>query len=164
MLKKTLFDQFNRSYATNGWFVAVRRAVVGVTVEQALWKPHDADVNCIWETLNHLTYYNNAYLQRFKGIDYKYDAGSNNETFSFGDVDAAQWLEDVERFDAVMTEWLDLIEAADEAKFLQPISAEINIPWADAIATINAHNAYHAGQIVLLLRLQNVWDLEKGVK
>lgn len=34
MLKKTLIDQFHRSYATNGWFVAVRNAVAGVTVEQ----------------------------------------------------------------------------------------------------------------------------------
>ncbi|QQS32058.1 MAG: DinB family protein [Acidobacteriota bacterium] len=164
MLKTTLFNQFNRSYASNGWFVAVRNAVIGVTVEQALWKPDDVDLNCIWEILSHITYYNNAYLQRFKGIDYKYDAGSNNETFSFGDVDPAQWLEDVERFDAVMTEWRELIETADEGKFTENVSSDIQISWADTIATINAHNAYHAGQIVLLLRLQNVWDLEKGVK
>lgn len=164
MLKKTLLDQFHRSYATNGWFVSVRRAVVRVTVEQACWKPSDADVNCIWETLSHLTYYNNAYLQRFKGFDYKYDVGSNNETFSVGEYETAEWLADVERFDAVMTEWIDLLDAADEYKLTQPISADIPMPWADAIATINAHNAYHAGQIVLLLRLQNIWNLENGVK
>lgn len=164
MLKKILIDQFNRSYATNGWFVSVRRAVVGVTVEQALWKPDDADVNCIWEMLSHLTYYNNAYLRRFKGIDYKYDVETNNETFSVGEYETAEWLADVERFDAVMTEWLDLLDAADESKFTRDVSADIQISWADTIATINAHNAYHAGQIVLMLRLQNVWNFESGVK
>ncbi|CAN5298504.1 hypothetical protein BH20ACI2_BH20ACI2_26190 [soil metagenome] len=30
MIKKTLLDQFDRSYNVNGWFVAVRNAVEGL--------------------------------------------------------------------------------------------------------------------------------------
>ncbi len=162
MIKKTLLDQFDRSYNVNGWFVAVRNAVEGLTVEQAAWKPEDS-VNCIWESLSHITYYNNAYLQRFKGIDYQYDVSSNNETFSVGEYEESEWQADVARFDAVMSEWRDLLEWTDESKFSQPISAEIKSTWADLIATVNAHNAYHGGQILLLRKLQGSWNPEKGV-
>ena len=83
-MKQFLLDQFATCYDHNAWFVAVRHAVDGLSVEQAAWKPAD-DVNCIWETLSHLTYYNHAYLQRFKGLDYEYDVSSNDETFSTGE-------------------------------------------------------------------------------
>jgi uncharacterized damage-inducible protein DinB len=157
-----MLNQFDRSYDKNGWFVAVRNAVEGLTVEQAAWKPEDS-VNCIWESLSHITYYNNAYLQRFKGIDYQYDVSSNNETFSVGEYEEAEWQADVARFDAVMTEWRDLLESTDESKFSQPVSAEIRSTWADLIATVSAHNAYHGGQMVLLRKLQGAWDPQKGV-
>lgn len=161
--REALIRQFTACYDKNGWFVAVRNAVVGLEVEQACWKPDDIDVNCIWEMLSHITYYNNAYLQRFKGVDYKFDVASNNETFSVGEYEEAEWQADIARFDAVMTEWRQLIETADEYRLSQPVSAEILTPWADVIATINAHNAYHSGQIVLLRKLQGSWDPSKGV-
>jgi uncharacterized damage-inducible protein DinB len=163
MDKQTLLKQYDRCYNENGWFVAVRKAIVGITVDDAVWKPDNVDINCIWEILSHITYYNNAYLQRFKGIDYKYDVGTNNETFSVGECEDAEWLADVERFDAVMAEWRTLIEEAPESKFNEPISSEIRSTWADLIATVNAHNAHHGGQIVLLRKLQGNWDPEKGV-
>jgi hypothetical protein len=70
MIKETLLKQYDRCYNKNGWFVAVRNAVDGVTAEQAAWKPEGSD-NSIWESLAHITYYNNAYLQRFKGIEFR---------------------------------------------------------------------------------------------
>jgi hypothetical protein len=68
MEKEILLEQFDRCYNNNGWFVAVRNALEGVTALQAIWKPEGSD-NSIWETLAHISYYNNAYLQRFKGVD-----------------------------------------------------------------------------------------------
>lgn len=110
-MKQFLADQFATCYDTNGWFVAVRNSVEGINVEQAAWKPAD-EVNCIWETLSHLTY-NNAYLQRFKGIDFEYDVSSNDETFSTGEYTEDDWRAEVARCDAVMTEWRTLIESAE---------------------------------------------------
>lgn len=162
MNKETLLKQFDRCFNEDGWFVAVRNAIEGLTVEQAAWKPEDS-VNCIWETLSHITYYNNAYLQRFKDIDYQYDVSTNDETFSTGEYTEANWQADVSRFDAVMTELRDLIASAGEAKFGQPVSAENSASWAELIANINAHNAYHGGQILLLRKLQGSWNPEKGV-
>lgn len=162
MLKNRLMRQFDNCFNKDGWFVAVRNAIDGLNVEQAAWKPNDS-VNCIWETLSHLTYYNHAYLQRFKGIGYEYDVADNNETFSTGEYTEGDWQADVARFYAVMTEWRQLIAAADESKFLKPVPTNASSNWADLIADVNAHNAYHTGQIVLLRKLAGSWDSSEGV-
>ena len=161
-IKTTLLQQYDRCYSENGWFVAVRNTVEGVTAEQAAWKPDGSD-NSIWESLSHINYYNNAYLQRFKGIDYQYDVADNDETFRSGASSEDEWQAEVAKFDSIMTEWRGLIEAAEEAKFDQPISAENSANWAELIANVNAHNAYHGGQILLLRKLQGSWNREKGV-
>lgn len=161
-IKGLINTQISNSFDTNGWFVAVMNALDGVNVEQACCKPTD-DVNCIWETLAHLTYYNHAYVERFKGIDYEYDVSSNDETFSVGEYDEATWQSEIARFRTVMSEFRDLIEAADEAKFAEPVSASDQTKWATLILNIASHNAYHAGQIMLLRKLQGSWDTSKGV-
>lgn len=75
-MKDYLLKQFSACYDENGWFVAARNALEGLTAEQADWSPEGSD-NSIWETLTHITYYNNAYLQRFKGIDFEYEISTN---------------------------------------------------------------------------------------
>lgn len=160
--KENLLKQYDRCYNENGWFVAARNAIEGLTADQAGWKPDESD-NSIWESLAHLSYYNYAYLQRFKGIDYQYDVADNDETFNSGDQSEAQWRTEVARFDAIMIDWRELIEAADESKFEQPVSAENSATWAELISNVNAHNAYHGGQILLLRKLQGSWNPKKGV-
>ncbi len=155
--------QISNSFDENGWFVAVKNALNSVDVKMACWKPDGSDIKCIWETLSHITYYNNAYLQRFKGISYEYDIATNDESFSTGEYDEASWQADVGKFDAVMTEFRELIATADENKFSEPVSAENQTKWATLILNIAAHNAYHAGQIMLIRKLRGSWDTAKGV-
>ena len=64
-LKELLLHQFDNCYDQNGWFVAVRNVIEGVTAEQAAWKAEGTN-NSIWESLAHVTYYNNAYVQRYR--------------------------------------------------------------------------------------------------
>ncbi len=160
--KAILLRQYDRCYNVNGWFAAVRNVISDISVVQAAWKPVD-EVNCIWESLSHITYYNNAYLQRFKGLSYEYDVSSNDETFSVGEYDEAAWQGDVARFGSIMDEWRKLIEGVPEAKFSETISSENHATWAELISDVNAHNAYHGGQIVLLRKMQGVWNENSGV-
>lgn len=162
MLKELLLKQFSTCYDQNGWFVALRNALDGVTAEQAVWRPLGAD-NSIWEMVAHLSYYNNAYLQRFKGIDYEYDVPDNDATFRGGEADEAEWQAEVEKFDALMNEWRELLTAADESKFDEAVPQKGERKWGELLADINAHNAYHGGQILLLRKLQGAWDRAKGV-
>lgn len=162
-MKEILERQFSLCFDENGWFVAVRNALEGVTYEQAAWKADASNDNCIWEMLSHITYYNNAYLQRFKGIEFEYDVENNDQTFTTGEYTESDWQADVAQFDAVMNEFRELIRAADESKFNEPVPTNTSRKWWEVIADINAHNAYHGGQILLLRKLQGAWNPERGV-
>jgi uncharacterized damage-inducible protein DinB len=158
--KTFLLGQFTACHDKNGWFVALKNAIAGVTAEQAAWKPDGAD-NSIHEIINHLNYYNNAYLQRFKGIDYEYTAADNDATFDEGE--AGSWDAEVARFDAIMNEWRELIGKADDSKFEELAPPSNESKWRTVISNINTHNAHHGGQIVLLRKLQGSWDSSGGV-
>ena len=73
------------------------------------------------------------------------------------------WSAEIVRLDAIMNEFRDLIRNADDNKFDEPVSETNKASWATLISNINAHNAYHAGQILLLRKLQGSWDRSKGV-
>ena len=158
--KENLIKQVGNSYDTNGWFVATKNAIANVTPEQADWKPDGAD-NSIREIINHLNYYNNAYLQRFKGEVYDYKVADNDETFDVGEAES--WEAEAARFDSIMSEWRALLEKADEAKLNELAPPNNTMSWWQLIASINAHNAHHGGQIVLLRKLQGSWDSGTGV-
>jgi len=160
-MKKFLLGQFAACYDTNAWFVAVKNALDGVTAEQAAWKPESAD-NSIWEIVSHLNFYNYAYVERFKGVDYQYPVDDNDATFVGGGSDA-EWEAEKARLDSILIEIRELIAAADESKFDEPVSAENPAKWKVLISNLNTHNAYHSGQIMLLRKLQGGWDRSKGV-
>jgi uncharacterized damage-inducible protein DinB len=161
--KELLLEQFTVSYDRNGWFVALKNALVNLTAEQAAWKPEGAD-NSIWEILAHLNYYNRAYLERFKGVDYQYTKSSNDETFAGGENDSEEaWQAEVAEFGVIMDGWREQLEAAPEEKFAELYQPKNESAWGSYITQINMHNAHHGGQIVILRKLQGSWDSAKGV-
>lgn len=161
--KEILLRQFTLAYDENGWFVALKNALRNLTAEQAAWRPENLD-NSIWEILAHLNYYNFAYIERFKGVDYVYPAADNDATFAGGaEVSDEAWQAEIERFDAIMTEWRGLLAAAADAKFDEPVSASNAAHWDALLSHVNLHNAHHGGQIVVIRKLQGSWDASKGV-
>lgn len=161
--KQILLEQFTAAYDQNGWFVALKNAIANLTAEQAAWKPENAD-NSIWEILTHLNYYNNAYLERFKGVDYVYQISSNDESFASDKVMSEEsWQAELLEFERIMSEWRELLESAEDEKFAQLYSPKHKSAWTSVITHINLHNAHHGGQIVLLRKLQSSWDSSKGV-
>ena len=162
MVKDLLLEQFTACYDKNTWFVALKNTLEGVTADEAVWKPENSD-NSISETVSHLNYYNFAYVERFKGIDYQYPADDNDATFKAGEATEQAWNAEIARLDAIMTEFRGLIANADDSKFDDAVSQTNKASWATLISNINAHNAYHAGQILLLRKLQGSWDRSKGV-
>ena len=162
MNKTTLLEQFTACYDKNTWFVALKNTLEDVTAVDAVWKPAGAD-NSIWEIVSHLNYYNYAYVERFKGVDYEYSADDNDATFLTGDVTNEAWNAEISKLNAIMTEFRGLIEATDESKFDQAVSATNQVSWGTLVSNINAHNAHHGGQIVLLRKMQGSWDRAKGV-
>ena len=95
-------------------------------------------------------------------MDYKYPTDDNDETFD-GRGSEDDWQASVARFTNVMNEFRDLILAAAESKFAAPVSETNQASWGKLILMISAHNAYHAGQIILIRKMQGSWNPEKGV-
>ena len=160
--KEILLKQFTACYDENGWFVALKNALNNLTAQQAAWKMDNLD-NSIWEILAHLNFYNEAYLKRFKGIAVDYSNVENSETFASEDVSETAWRAEVDKFDAMMTEWRELLESADETKFDEAVSATNKASWSALLSHVNLHTAHHGGQIVILRKIQGSWDASKGV-
>ena len=163
MIKEILLEQFKTCYDENGWFVALKNALNNLSVQDAAWKADGAD-NSIWGILAHLNFYNERYLKRFRGEQVEKLDLENSETFS-GAENASEedWQAEIERFDRIMSGWREAIEQADEARLAEQVSKKHDNLWANVIADINAHNAHHGGQIVILRKLQGSWDAAKGV-
>ncbi|MGD9588549.1 MAG: DinB family protein [Pyrinomonadaceae bacterium] len=158
MLKETLLHQFGVCYDQNEWFVAIKNAVDGLTAEEAAWKPAGTE-HSIWELVNHLSHDNNSLLHRVLGVEYGSPAANNDETFF---SPSGSWAADLERFEAIMTRWRDLLEIIDDAKLAERVPPRNELAEIE-IANMNAHNAYHGGQILLIRKLQGAWDPQNGV-
>jgi uncharacterized damage-inducible protein DinB len=162
-VKQILQDQFNNCYEENGWFVALKNALAGVTVEQALWKAEGFD-HSVWEAVYHLTFWNERWRKRFVGEPLEAGAIVIAETFQAPeDPTEADWQAAIERLYAVMDFWKDALSNITEEKLNEQVSEKYEAPWSSPLANINIHNAYHTGQIVVIRKLQGSWDAEKGV-
>ncbi len=151
-LKGILLEQLRSTHDQTGWFVPADVAVAGLTPEQASWKDR-AGNHSVGQLVNHLAFWNERALEKFKGEKQAAFSGNNDETFN--NFDTKSWAATVKRFDEGMTAWEKAVEAADDAALKQ---------WASEIAHIGAHNAYHIGQIVYVRKEQGSWDASKGVK
>jgi uncharacterized damage-inducible protein DinB len=151
-LKGVLLEQLRSTHNKAEWFVPANTAVAGLTPEQASWTDKSGN-HSVGQLANHLVFWNQQALAKFKGEKPAKFSGNNDETFN--SFDAKSWSATVEQLDAVMTAWEKAVEAADDKKIAES---------ASQIAHVGTHNAYHIGQMVYVRKLQGVWDPEKGVK
>jgi len=158
-MKEILLEQHTACYDENNWFVSLKTVLDGVTAEQAVWKPEGAD-NSIWETVNHIIFWNERWLQRYRGELNEPQDVDNDTTFDSNEID---WQATLDKLTAVMDEWREKLEAITDEKLESPVNAAYQAPWLSPLAQQNIHNAYHIGQILLLRKLQGSWDPSKGV-
>lgn len=151
-LREVLLEQFRNTWNNQDWFVPVMKALDGVTAKQAAWKPADS-AHSIGELAYHIWYWNKEQLDKFYGRKPQAFSGDNSETFTAFTEEA--WAKTVKDLNDVMQGLETAIRTADEVKLRQ---------WASAFDHINTHTAYHTGQILYVLKLQGIWDSNKGVK
>lgn len=151
-LKSILLEQLKSTHTSEEWFVPANIAIEGLTAEQANWKDSNEN-HSIAQLTTHLIFWNEQSLAKFKGETPAAFDGNNKETFS--PVNKDTWAATVKKLDDVLTEWENVIEAADDAKLAS---------WYSTIAHIGTHNAYHIGQIIYIRKMKGWWDDSKGVK
>lgn len=157
--KGVLLEQFTAGYDKDDWFVSLKTVLDGVTAEQAAWKPEGVD-NSIWETVNHIAYWNERYLQIWwKEMTDPQDV-ENKSTFHSDETD---WNATLRNLYRVMDEWRDELGSLDDMRLKEPVAKKDQREWWIPLGHQNIHNAYHIGQILLLRKLQGSWDPQKGV-
>ncbi len=149
-------------FVKKNWFVSLTESLEGLTPKQAAFKDSDAN-HSIKEIVNHVTFWNEYYLNIFKGIPVKETAVDNDSTFSAnGTRNGVGWEELLEKLKKVSSEWQDELSKAGVKK-LQSNFPNSSEAWASVISNIIMHSAYHTGQIVVLRKQHGNWDKKFGV-
>src|SRR5437868_5577606 len=80
-LKSILLEQLKTTHNVKDWFVPVNIALEDLTPEQAMWKDSSGN-HSIAQLANHLIFWNQQQLAKFKGLPELPFNGNNDETFS----------------------------------------------------------------------------------
>ena len=157
-----LSAQMAATYRVKNWFVPLRTALKKLSVEEAKWKP-SKNSNSIYEILFHLNFWNERYLQRFKGLPTGPSISSNDESFGNKNKNLTPALlkRELKRTESILKEFEKAVSKSREAKLKSIKPKEIRQPWHEVIGNINLHNAYHAGQILMLRKMKGNWDTKK---
>ncbi|QDP41399.1 DinB family protein [Radiobacillus deserti] len=149
--KELILQQFKACHNTNTWFVSLKTALEGLNYEQVSNKSENS-TNTILEIVNHLYFYNQLELNRFKNLPDNSSVEDNNDTFN--NVQETSWEILVEQLLKTMTHWENEIESCAEKNLEKSI---------DSLTYINLHNAYHIGQILHIRKSLGLWDENKGI-
>lgn len=144
------------------WFVPLNDALAGLTAELASWKDGSGN-HSIWQLVNHLIFWNERWLIRFRGEVPAKMEGENSETFGTSGSEN-DWKQSVQKLDEILTEWETRLKGMDDDLLKKEAFAGYGDSWIAMLTQTTIHNAYHIGQIVTLRKLQGSWNPEQGVK
>lgn len=151
--KEDTWDQCN-------WIVPLSKALAGLTAEQAAWTPPSGGLT-IWQLVNHMYYYNQRILARLQGNASSIPAADSNEA-TFGppgdSLNSVGWNTLMKHTTQLAEQLRDYLSTLQETK-LEEAYMDSDQNWAKTLAQWILHDAYHAGQIVLLRRQQGSWSI-----
>ena len=140
---------FGQLYNGDPWIdVHVLAALKKVSGQQAATKVLP-NCNSIWEITNHLIGWRENILQRIQGKTEKSPADNYFRPISDNSEEA--WMATLNRLDRSQRDWIDLLDRLD------PENLDTSYPPGtfssyELVHGIIQHDAYHLGQIVLLVK------------
>jgi len=144
-------NQMKMIYEGNSWHASLRDLLRSVTAEQAAWRPEQGG-HTIHEILNHLTYSATEVTSRFRTGEAGWDEAASWVTTPPAFTDA-EWESAIARHEVAR----DALAAAINNLSEEALSAKRNDgrpSFRDMAQQVIHHEAFHAGQIALLRRLQ----------
>jgi hypothetical protein len=148
-----LLDVIDQAFDRQSWHGPnLRGSIRGVTHRQALWRPQPARHN-IWEQVLHAAYWKYTVRRRILGEKRGSFPLKGSNWIESQENTAAAWHRDAQ----LLIETHASLRAA--IADLSPAQLPKRLPGAKVtyfflISGVAAHDAYHAGQIQLLKRLQ----------
>ena len=151
--KNDLLDTLRRSFDGEAWHgPAVLDTLADVNEEQAAWRPPNA-AHSVWEIALHIAAWANEVAQRLEG-------GKPGEPKE-GDYPkpAGNWEDAIARVEDARDRLVDVVKRMREPELDKLVGSEHNaalatgFTYAGSIEGIAQHNAYHAGQMRMLLKI-----------
>lgn len=165
--KDILLDQFSAIQDDPSWYVPLSTALDGLSANNANWHAGGTG-HSVREIVNHLSFWNERWLQRFNGTtstnEIDNDATFVSQVQLSKHFDESEWRSLVLRLNTVLSDWRKTIGECTEEELIQPVpNVAFNAPWWAVISNLGTHNVYHIGQIVYVRKLQGSWDDSKGI-
>lgn len=154
-----LADQLVRAHDGDPWHGSPVKAILrGVTATQAAWKP-SPHVHSIWELVLHMTGWRNEVARRVTGAPAAEPAGGDWP--AVGDTTRERWTAALAALDAAHGRLMKAISGMTDAQLVaasndrrdRPLGA--GVTYYELCHGIVQHDAYHAGQIAILKKLQS---------
>lgn len=146
------------AWEKEGWFAPLSALLEGLGPAEAAWQPPGGG-NSIWQTINHLNYYNERYLQRMKGEPVGPAPDGNDVTFAAGNPeDAAAWAATVAKTREVADGYSKLLAEMTDDDLDKPFGQGT---VAGVLPALITHMIYHTGQIALIRKMQQSWPARR---
>lgn len=142
------------SWDEEGWFVPLADALEGVGSVEAAWQPPGGG-NTIWQTVNHLNYYNGRFLARLNGSPFE-EAPNNTSTFGEpgNPEDTDGWQVTLENTRRTAERLRQVLAERSHADLDEEDLGE-------KLAHLFMHDIHHTGQIVLIRKQQGTWPKQR---
>ncbi|WP_438447323.1 DinB family protein [Gorillibacterium sp. sgz5001074] len=146
-----LADQMSMIYEGNDWHASLRDLLRSVTEEQAAWKPAQGG-HTIYEVLAHLAYSATEVASRLRGGQPAWNEAASWVQTPAG-LTAGDWEAAITRYEEARQALASAI-AAMTPEQLSASRGEGRGTFGAMAQQVVHHEAFHAGQIALLRRLQ----------
>jgi len=155
-VKTLLLQQWASCLDAQDWFPPLEKVLQDVTFEQAIWKPADEAMNSIWELVCHLLFYEKRLLLRFLGeTENEPQAENNKDTFRLPTETVENWKKTKEEYFYTHRELEKILAKSEHEDLYRQIPGERSLVLE--LKSLAMHDAYHIGQIVLMIKMQGVW-------
>ncbi len=151
-LSEYIVQQIRYVAESSSWHAPTDQLLSGVTAEQAIWRPAEGG-HTIYEIVNHLAYSAREVASRCRGNAGKWEEDQSWVTTP-STLSQAEWESKVEELKAARRDLCDVLASMDNHALLAPIREDYTL-LAQALQIVH-HEAFHAGQIAYLRRLQGL--------
>lgn len=141
---------FSDLYNGEPWLdVTINATLKDLSVAQATFRISE-NRNSIWEIVNHMISWRENVLQRVQGVVIV--TSQHNYFERVEDQSLPAWEETLKKLKDTQKRWLDFLDKFNEDDF-DKVSLVNNVSHYKHIHGILQHDAYHLGQIVLMVKL-----------
>lgn len=147
---KRLQSLFEKLYNGDPWIdISILPVLEELDADTASARPVK-NCNSIWEIVNHLVSWRKNVVKRLKGEAIR--TPSHNYFKKINTPSEKAWRQTLQQLDASQKEWLQLLKKIKVSDFGKQYAGN-NMTYYEHIQGILQHDAYHLGQIVLLLKM-----------